>query len=339
MIKVYVDHDVETYRWDSGLANYITLMKQNDIEIVNNLESAELFCFILDSRTMFDQLPKTKQNNLLNFKGKIVILERVDSAVCWFRDFDKLPNAVVFKNRIMRPPELQNETMYYGRYHYKLVYDLCLQEIKQNNITENQKDISKNWGLKSLKPITNLSKVKAINWDFHSSPLSKRMQPYLSLHQQPKTYDVFCVNRDKDGIQGFYRKKARDIVNRMNVKKLTSPIPKEKYPKMLASSKIAICQAGHGEWLHQDGYCMYSKVIIIKPLCDYVEMVPDLYTDKRMIFCKPDYSDLEEKINYVLEHYDDYKEMLEDNYRFITGWTRERATVAFCEALKNVING
>ncbi len=81
---------------------------------------------------------------------------------------------------------------------------------------------------------------------------------------------------------------------------------------------------------------MYSRVVIIKPRCDYVKMVPDLYDEKRMIFCKPDYSDLEEKINYILEHYDEYKEMLEENYRFIVNWTREKAVVAFCDALKNI---
>ncbi len=337
-MKVYVDHEVETYRWDSGLANYIDLMKQNNIEIVNNLAEAELFCFILDSRTMFNELSKTKQNNLLNFKGPIVILERVDSAVCWFRDFDKLPNAVVFKNRIMRPASLQNEIMYYGRYHYKLVHDLCHKELA--NMRENQKDISKDWGLKALKPIaeTDLSKVRAVNWDFHSSFLSKRMQPYLTLSNQPKIYDVFCVNRDKDGIQGFYRKKAKDIVNKMSkLKILTKPIPKDKYPKMLASSKIAVSVWGHGETTHLDNYAWYSKVLLIKPESGHVLSNPDFYQNgKTYLACKADFSDLTDIINNILNEPHKYNEIVEYAYKLQIKNTRESMVINFINELKSV---
>ena len=350
MIKIYIDHSIETYRWDSGLANYLDLMKQNNIVITNNIQEADVLCFILDSRTMFDQLSETKQNMLRNFPRSIIILERVDSAVCWFRDFDKLPNVVaVFKNRIMRDPQQQNETMYYGRYHYKLVYEACLDEIKKHqkgrrsfgpaeNITENQRDISKNWGYSALKPISpeNQAKVHAVPWDFHSSPLSKRMEPFKNIKQN-MIYDVFCVNRDKPGIQGFYRAKARKIIEKLPYNTLTNPIPKEHYPKKLASSKIVVCSPGHGEWTHQDGYCMFAGCIIVKPRCDYIKMVPDIYTSDRVVFCQPDYSDLQEKITYILEHYDEYKSMIESNRKFITEWSKEKATIYFCEKVKEVL--
>ena len=339
MIRIYVDHDVETYRWDSGLANYLNLMKQNNIEVVNNINNADLLCFTLDSRTMFDQLPQEKQNKMTSFKGPIVILERVDSAVCWFRDFDRLPNVVaVFKNRIMRPTFLQNAKLYHGRYHYKLVYEACMSELEDKNIREDQKDISKNWVYQHLKNLTmdQLKKIKAVPWDFHSAPLSKRMEPYKNLYNQRKQYDVFCINRPKAGIQGFYRQKASDIVKKLP-NTLTQPIDKKDYPNRLASSKIVVCSWGHGEWLHQDGYCMFAGCIIIKQRCDYVKMVPDLYTEQRIVFCEPDFSDLEEKIDYILKHYDEYKPMLESNRKFITEWSREKATVEFCKEIKEVL--
>lgn len=345
MIKIKIIKDIEEGRWKKIL-NYHQVMKDNGIIIVNDLKKADVLLYTIDSRVNFTNLPQNQKKLLMNSKIPVIMVERLDSAVTWFREFDQIPNLkAVFKNRICRPASINNEVLYYGRYHYKLIYDKC-KKLGYRSKSENQTDLSKHWKEQKLKPISeeNLKKIKSVIWDFHSSYWSKRSNPYRQRmvninFDAPKKYDVFCVVRDKAGIQGFSRSRAKRIVASMkNIKSLTNPLSSGDYKDKFVKSKIAVTSWGHGEWIHADGYSFISGVIIIKPDTSWVDMYPDLYqNDKTYIACKPDYSDLEEKINMVLSNYDSYKEMRIKNREMIMNVSEQDLTKRFCDEIKEAI--
>ena len=344
MIKIKIIKHIEGNRWD-GLLKFQHIMKKNGITIVNDMKSADVLLYTIDSRINFTNLPKDQRNLLINSKIPVIIVERLDSAVTWFREFDEIPNLkAVFKNRIARPASINNETLYCGRYHYQLIYNKCKND--KSYVYVRQTDRSANWKERKLRPISdeNLKKIKSVIWDFHSSYWSKRCIPFKNMTKNidfdaPREYDVFCVVRDKPGIQGWARSRAKRIVQKMKgIKSLTKPLERNDYRNKLIQSKIGVACFGHGEWIHQDSYCFISGVVLIKPDTSYVDMYPDLYqNNKTYISCKADYSDLQEKINMILSNYDDYKEMRIRNRKMILDITEEHLTKQFCDAVKDSI--
>ena len=106
--------------------------------------------------------------------------------------------------------------------------------------------------------------------------------------------------------------------------------------KNFVKCKICVACWGFGEWTHMDGYAMYAKTILIKPNTDFVKMDPDLYNSKRYIPCKPDFSDLEEIINNILNNYDKYTEMLNDNRKFIMSLDKKVCAKNFWDKIRKV---
>lgn len=55
---------------------------------------------------------------------------------------------------------------------------------------------------------------------------------------------------------------------------------------------------------------MLAGAIVIKPDTSFVETIPDIYqNDITYVPCKADFSDLKEKIQKVLDHWEEYREM------------------------------
>lgn len=88
-------------------------------------------------------------------------------------------------------------------------------------------------------------------------------------------------------------------------------LKKEDYYSTLLNSKICISPYGYGEVAIREIEAISTGCIIIKPTMENVKTSPDIYQDKKTyISCKPDYSDLNEKVEMVLESYDQiYNEM------------------------------
>ena len=81
------------------------------------------------------------------------------------------------------------------------------------------------------------------------------------------------------------------------------------------NSKIIIAPIGYGEMAPRDLDAAQFGAILIKPDMSFVDTVPNMFEDKKTyISCKHDYSDLEEKIQDILENYDNYLYLI-DNAR------------------------
>jgi hypothetical protein len=351
MLKIYVNIEIQPLRFENELrlSQEKNILKNRKIELVSNIENSNLVIFLLNSKTNLKNLPD-KYNFLFSTNKPVIILERLDSSVTWIREFSKIKNLkAIIKNRIIRPSNFQNNQLYNGRYHSYLIYDL----IKNKNYKINDKtnvDISTQYYKKLIipEPIdeNNLNKILCIAWDLYSTPFSFRMIPYREkeIDFKSKNIDIFCVhgsNKHKEMI-GWARTEVFKILNniKQNNKKLkiiTNKLKPKKYIDYFLRSKLCIACWGHGEWVHMDGYAMYSGVILIKPNSDYVKMFPDIYRPyETYIPCKPDFSDLEEVITKVLNNYDSYKEMLINNRKLMMLYDEEKCLNFFWDKILEI---
>ena len=293
------------------------ILKSKNITFINDINKADIVLVLLNSRNNTINLTNEEKQILHGNDKPKIIVERLDSSVTWVRHIDKIKNFKgIIKNRITHDPNLHNAELYYGRHHYKLMYHKYKCETKEVGMKE--KDLSEKFyrGLSYLPPIDKkfLHKIHACLWDFNSSPFggpcsfAKNREPNFN---ENRPIDVFCVNRDKKGIQGWSRKRMKNIIKNMkDINSITDKLDKKEYAEKVFQSKICVACWGWGEWVHLDGSAMYAGCILIKPDSGYIKMDPDIYQNNiTYVPCAPDFSDLDKVIRKVLDNYDSYKEM------------------------------
>jgi hypothetical protein len=85
------------------------------------------------------------------------------------------------------------------------------------------------------------------------------------------------------------------------------------YENMLLTSKTCISPWGYGESCHRDFEAMIHGAIIIKPDIDYCAAYPDIFrSNLSYIRCKPDFSDLADRIDYAVGNPIKMKQMRRD---------------------------
>lgn len=344
-MKLFIDDSIQKERFKP-----ILRFKPSNINTNTTLKECDAILLVVNSRFSLINLSKQSTKYFLS-KKPIIILERLDSAVTWVREIDKYPQIVaVIKNRISRTNDINNAKLFCGRYHAHLItkgldekYHIPITNNKKNkeDIAEKFYDIEQTWGEISDNAF---SKIHSILWDFESSPLSERMNFYKKnyLRYSERTNDIFCVHTIRGGLIGKHREQAKEIVDSLknnSIKVFTDNCDSVDYQNNFISSKVCVGCWGYGEWTHNDGYAMYSKIVLIKPDSSYVKMDPDIYEPgKRYIPCKPDLSDLREKILYVLNNYNNFIPMLEDNFEYINSITHKKSGKKFWNKINKLIN-
>jgi hypothetical protein len=138
-------------------------------------------------------------------------------------------------------------------------------------------------------------------------------------YNKNRKYDVCCLiglskenyehNVRTDSYYNSPRQKLFDEIKKLKCTTITTEkngkLDRESYFKSLMDSKICISPYGYGEIAIRDIEAISAGCIIIKPDMSFVDTIPNVYeSDKTYISCKPDYSDLYEKVNYVLDNYE-----------------------------------
>jgi glycosyltransferase involved in cell wall biosynthesis len=140
-----------------------------------------------------------------------------------------------------------------------------------------------------------------------------------------------------------FRKPCIDVVNKLtcNVAKLEAGVklpPQEYYTKM-AQSKIVLAPLGYGEMAPRDVEAVMFGSILIKPDMSYIDSKPMWYEDGvTYIACKHNFSDLEEKIDYVLSNYDELQRTMipKARRRFDELYTLENTALATYKIFKEL---
>ena len=118
-------------------------------------------------------------------------------------------------------------------------------------------------------------------------------------------------------------------------------LPKQEYLQTLWNSKISFSPYGMGEICFRDFECMQLGTIFIKPTHDLVHTIPNIYEDgKTYIGCKYDWSDLEEKIDYVLDNFNELNEKINFNIRnsFSVKYSYDKLCMYWYNIFKNLNN-
>ena len=93
-------------------------------------------------------------------------------------------------------------------------------------------------------------------------------------------------------------------------------IPTEEYYQKMFDSKIIMAPLGYGEMAPRDLESAMFGSVLMKPDVSYILSEPFIYEDdETYIAVKYDWSNLEEKIDYVLSDYNNIRERLVENMR------------------------
>jgi hypothetical protein len=138
-----------------------------------------------------------------------------------------------------------------------------------------------------------------------------------------KKYDIFFCKHQRNTVDGIARKYLLNVKLHLLQKKkyninIFEKLDSNEYTNFLSSSKIVISPFGMGERVDDDLIAPLYDTIVIKPDCSYVYSYENLFNNKNfnkyhkiqftqhIVFCKPDFSDLEEIIDKILNNYEYY---------------------------------
>ena len=120
---------------------------------------------------------------------------------------------------------------------------------------------------------------------------------------------------------------------------LTQRMPFQEYMQNLWNSKISLSPFGMGEFCFRDLESMMIGTIILKPSHKKVDTLPNvMIDDETFIACKYDWSDLEEKIDYILSNFNELNQKINHNIRnmFLKKFTNENLCLYYYNLFNNL---
>tara|TARA_R100001015_G_C4616410_1_gene172558 strand:+ start:521 stop:1552 length:1032 start_codon:yes stop_codon:yes gene_type:complete len=178
-----------------------------------------------------------------------------------------------------------------------------------------------------LKPKMKLS---GCNWGNTLNPTGKfnffeynsnKKYDVCGMFQYPLKTDVFEHGLLQTTYYNNCRKPVYDFINTTthSACKLVDGqrIPEKEYLQNMYDSKIIFSPYGYGAYgAPRDVQSAQLGSVLIKPDMDWINTTPNMYVDgETYIACKHDFSDLEEKVDYVLSDYKNIQEHIISNFR------------------------
>lgn len=256
--------------------------------------------------------------NMLSTKTPIAIMERTDSTNIIRKSELKLPQVLgVIKNTILRPESLNNEPYYYGRYHNKIAWELMPEK---NNPPYNIE-------LTKPSPILTSDDLKKVMCGYSFCHYNKmvdasRTRVHLKSPRQTDLHFVGTTTYGTNLLATYHRTLALEKVKML--KKVTSitgstrlrPLPQ--YINELLNTKIVLSPWGHGEACYRDYEAMFCGCVLLKPDSGFVNSWPDIFVnDITYIPCKADFSDLQQKIDWIKSNWNGLSDFRERNMRLV----------------------
>jgi len=136
-----------------------------------------------------------------------------------------------------------------------------------------------------------------------------------------------------------HRKEVWDRLENLEnkYKIISKKLPFQEYINKLSRSKVCISPFGQGELCFRDYEAMLAGTMLIRPDQSNVATAPNIFKEgETYIGCKLDWSDLEEKIEYVLDNFKELNEKL--NYNIKKKFVEEYTLENFCLHYYNIFN-
>jgi hypothetical protein len=194
-------------------------------------------------------------------------------------------------------------------------------------------------------------RIKFTGWNVGQLVANYRQFQPINTNKEIDVCAIFRGNHDynedhssrNDHFYTEHRKGLWDILEPMKSKynMIYNRLPFEEYIRNLWNSKISFSPFGMGEICFRDFECMQYGTIMIKPNQDMVKTLPNIYEPgKTYIDVKYDWSDLEEKIDYILSNFDTLNLEINNEIRkrFIEGYDYNKLCLHWYNIFKNLNN-
>lgn len=237
---------------------------------------------------------------LLNGPIPVVLTERLDTCTLSTRKFAEHPNLKqIWKIAITHPPELQNEVK--GRYHAYL--------LDGNRSIPTQLSPE---ALKKLHPAPAYHTYSTVD------ALADREVDLAAPRPIPAQFRGTIVYGNPESREHAlitnHRRLACNLVQSFpGGRGSDKGLGRVAYFDELFQTKAVVSPWGFGELCYRDFEAMLAGCVLVKPTSKHVLSWPYIFGDDQYVACKPDYSDLHEKLQQVVDHWDDYSEMRRRN--------------------------
>ena len=322
MIKVKIQNANEDRNGPTfaPLLRVKNLMKDYSIDITDSDDFDYLFVGMqdfLDKKKKLDESIKWGLENLNKIDGDYFLFDGSDSTSLMgaYEVFEQSNAIYLMKNQKLRTREEYKKPYAFNKYFFGSGSNLDL----SYNISDEM------WN--RIK----FTHMNLCYWNDYSNfqPINNNKQIDLcAIFQNNHRYNEDHGTRN-DNYYNNHRKGLTDKVKLLSNKysMLTEKMPFQEYAKNLWNSKISLSPFGMGELCFRDLESMMFGTIILKPSHKKVDTLPNIMVDnKTFISCKYDWSDLEEKIDYILSNFKYINEKLNHNIRnlFSNNCTNEK---------------
>lgn len=166
-------------------------------------------------------------------------------------------------------------------------------------------------------------KLSGFNWLSTINPQwlnysNKKQYDVSAMFMYPHK-DVYEHNLNQATYYNLFRKNLFDnLSNKFKIAKLENGIrlPLNEYYNKMSNSKIILAPFGFGEIAPRDLESAMFGSVLIKPDMSHIETTPDLFVPyQTYVPCKHDFSDLNDKIDYVLSDFDNLQKFYVENMR------------------------
>lgn len=201
------------------------------------------------------------------------------------------------------------------------------------------------FGLPATKPEKklkreHLEKIELI-WGFGCFPSNRRLvDKDITAERLTRCSFVGSVFYDRSRLVTNHRKTAIQKLGQLPNCIAASSAPRNVYDEILLKSKICLSPYGYGS-CYRSFEGIYAGCIILSPKCDFMESWPNIYIDGYgYVECKPDWSDLEKRICFIENNYEQFKirsrelrQLLLEKY-----WNESNITNHVAEVIKRCLN-
>jgi len=265
---------------------------------------------------------------LKTVKGPYILVDGQDShsLIGSFETFVESDAIVMLKHSLLKDRNLYNQEWVGGRYYWGKSEDYK-QMVDDGDTGLLQPIYGQNYKPKDFDKYSDRILLSGTNWigvpdvQMYNYKGADKLFDVSAMFQYPH---VECHEMDLKPSQDFYYNEHRKpVIEKLHnspymVAKLYKGrrVPADVYFKYISVCKILVAAFGYGEMAPRDLESCQLGSILIKPDMGHVDTYPNIYIkDKTYIACKPDYSDLDEKIEYCVENFDTLRDELVENMR------------------------
>ena len=292
---------------------------------------------------MHDFLDKSKSlmesidygmENLSKITGDYFLFDGSDSTSLMgaFEVFVQSEAIYLFKNQILKNKEDYNNNYAFGKWFFGNGSGLDLSyEISEHS-----------W-----------NKIKLTNINCGRTIFGTGITPHLnqmSIPKQNKSIDLCAIFQGEH--PKCYDHKVRNDIPYTNHRKglwnqlqkldkkykmIADKLPFEQYINNLKDSKICLSPFGMGELCFRDFESILMGTILLRPDQSNIITSPNIYVEgETYIGCKLDWSDLEEKIDYILNNFNELNQKI--NYNAQKMLKEEYTYESFCKYYYDIFN-